>query len=158
MLGSVETPPPPLNSVDRSKTMPGWFVFAMTLVALGFVFIFWSQWNFASYLYALEYIQGSRIQLRTPLQQVGIHRPGEHFDAEVRITNHDTKPTTIVGALSDCSCVATQALPKDIAPGETVAIRFGSDPGDWRKHVAYLTNNPRQPQFDVELVGRIASH
>ena len=142
--------------------MPGWFVVAMTLIGCCLVFIFWSQWNFGSYSFALRYLQESKIQLRTPLKQVGVHHPGDHFETEVRVTNHDTKPTTIIGALADCSCIAAQALPKMIASGDTIAlpveVHFGAGLGEWRQHITYLTNNTRQPQLQLELIGRVESH
>ncbi len=96
------------------------------------------------------------------MKQVGIHRPGEHFDTKVRITNHGASPTIIIGALADCSCVAARTLPKAIASGETVAlpveIHVDSVLGYWRQHVTYLTNDTRQPRLDVELIGRVESH
>ncbi len=162
MPGILKTSPPDLNQANHRASMPAWFVSTSTLMGCCLVFILWSQWNFASYSFALKYLQGSRIQLRTPLKQVGIHRPGDHFETEVRITNHGSAPATILGALADCSCVATQNLPKTIAPGETAALpvrgHFGSTLGEWRQLVTYLTDDSRQPALDVDLIGRVESH
>ena len=134
----------------------------LTLTGCWLIFAIWSQWNFSSYLFALKYLQGSRIQIRTPSKLVGIHIPGEHFDTEVRISNHGSAPVTINGALADCSCLAAQLLPKELAPGETavlpIAVHFGAAVGAWRQHVTYLTNDPRQPRLAVELIGRVESH
>jgi len=136
-------------------------VIALTLMGCCLVFILWSQWNFASYSFALRYLQGSRIQLRTPLVQVGVHRPDEHFVTQVQITNHGGSSTTIIGAVADCSCVATKGLPTAVVPGQTVALpvsaHFNSAPGEWRQHVTYLTDDTRQPRLVVELVGRVES-
>ncbi len=141
--------------------MPGWFVVAMTLVGIGFVFIIWAQLRFASYSFALHYLQGERVQVQIPLKQLGVHKLGDHIDAKVKITNHGDKSVTIVGAVADCSCVATSGLPKDIAPGETVHLQvhasFGPKIGDWRQQITYLTNNFQQPELNLELLGRVES-
>lgn len=142
--------------------MPSWVVIILTLCGIWFIFIVWSQWNFGSYSFALDYLRGSRLQVHTPVRRVGVHRPDEKFDMAVRITNHGDASATIVGALTDCSCLAMQSLPRPIAPGETVAlpvrVHFGPQPGDWRQHVTYLTDDSRQPRLDVELVGRVEGH
>ena len=143
------------------RRIPTWLSVVICVILISFGLMLWAQTRFGSFRFALSYLQGARLQLSPVVNLVGTHQVGDHFETTITIRNHNRRKTTIVGALSDCSCVAYRGLPATIPPGGTitlpVSIRFKRDTDDWRQSITYLTNDSLQPVVKAEFAGRVVA-
>jgi hypothetical protein len=151
--------PPPSNSGINGRKMPTWFAIAIFCLLIYLGFSIWAQVRFGSYRYALSYLKGARLQIRPAIKVVGTHRPDESYQTTVTLRNHGDTSVEVLGALTDCSCIAYRGLPVTVKPGASVdmpvEVHFGPQAGVWHQSITYLTDNAHQPRLRAELSGRV---
>ena len=143
--------------------MPTWVAVTLysSLIYVGFVF--WAQFSFGSYRFALSYLRGVRLQVYPAVKSIGTRRPGEVLETTITLRNHGSTPVKVIGATSECACTATRMLPVVIEPrGGSVmlplTIRLRREEGEWRQTISYLTDDALEPSLRTNLTGRIANY
>ncbi len=120
----------------------------------------WSILEFGSLRQAWLYAGGVRLDVVPAVVQVADGRNGEMRKASFRVRNLSSRPLRILGADASCGCVSLDRLPLIIPPrlhrdlGVSVHLERGA-PGPFEQTVTYNTDEPTQPRFVVQVVGRV---
>jgi spore coat protein U-like protein len=67
--------------------------------------------------------RGQTVTVEPTIADLGTGWPGEVRTFTALLTNRSTSPVRIVGGTARCGCTVTRALPVELAPGETKALR-----------------------------------
>jgi len=102
-----------------------------------------------------------RISIPDPLQDWGEVVRGARVEHPFTIRNIGTEPLRILGLQPGCGCSLVR-YPEELPPGEEGEIVLGFEtaryPRDtWKGRARIRTNDPRNPQIELHLSGRIIS-
>ena len=78
---------------------------------------------------------------------------------EFVFTNTGTAPLTLEVGRTTCKCTLGEVSEKPLAPGESTPVRLEwvakSMPGEFRQEATILTNDPRKPTVNLQVIGLI---
>jgi hypothetical protein len=135
-------------------------VIGVACVVAGFVV--WSLAKFGSVEDGWYYLQGKQIFASPRIVHIGTVPTGSARTVSVRLINLSTSSYDIIGAMTSCTCVATEGLPAALDAGSyrdlRITVRGDAAPGTpVEQTVTYATNNPDQPHVSVLLRGHMSS-
>ncbi len=124
-------------------------------------FFSWSAINFDSTRDAILYLKGMKIVAEPTVFHVAAGRAGEVRNASFQVRNLTSKPITVLGARTSCSCVATESLPILIPPGSEktfgATLRLdGASNERIDQSVQYVTDLTDQPLVNVRITGSVS--
>ncbi len=153
----------PRFDVDFRGVLRGTAPIALgTIVVLGAVAGI-SSIIFGSPSAALARFRGESITVEPTTTDVGDAVAGESKRFSIRLTNYADQHIRIVGGTTTCSCIATESLPMDLAPGATgavdVEIQFRGAPRIFRHRFSLLSDSDKHSKIVAYFAGRvIAAH
>ena len=108
---------------------------------------------------ALGFLRGQHIVATESEKSLGEIQPGETRDVLFDVTNTTTRPLTLIGATTTCSCTVVENLPLTI-PGASeqtvrVRVRIREKDGPWSEKLQLLTDDSAQPRLTLRLVGHL---
>jgi hypothetical protein len=109
---------------------------------------------------ALARLRGELVTVEPAFVSFGEGETGETLETTVRVRNWTNIPVRLIGATSDCSCIATEGLPETIPPGQSreVPIRLRlktRNPGYFSREAFIWTDSEGQPALRLSLGCRI---
>jgi hypothetical protein len=106
-------------------------------------------------------LRGEALTGPSDAADLGFGTVGQTLEAGVEVSNNSHETVRVVGATSDCSCVATSGLPLAIPPGEVrpVPIRLeieSTQPGVFTQTVVlWWTDRDTQKALRLRLRYRV---
>jgi len=133
----------------------------LSAVAL-FVVLIWLRVSCGTLHAGLAYLSGDRLLVDADSKSTGEVQIGEQATLEFLLSNRSSKPITIFGAKSSCTCTATSDLPMTLPPSsaQTLLVTYrprpGTKPGTYPESLRLYTDYPTQATLPLVLVGRVA--
>jgi len=139
--------PPCFAICVRRATMGLSVLVGMGLISIGV---------FGSIPSALAWLQNSTLTSTPDFVDLGEGMAGEILEGHVVIHNWAKTPVTIIGGISDCSCVITDDLPLTIAPGTSRPLKIRmkvatANPGIVTREALFWTDNCSQSRIRIKL-------
>jgi hypothetical protein len=109
---------------------------------------------------ALAKLRGETVSVSNDYIDFEPGHPGEIRTSVVRVFNHTDAPVKVIGGSSDCSCITTQDLPVEIAPGGaadlTIQLIFPqSQPGAFTRTAVLWTDHETRRTIPLHLGSRV---
>lgn len=113
-------------------------------------------WYFGSTRAAVAYFRGSTLFVEVVYQKVSPVEAGEVGSASFRIQNLRSKPVTVFGVQTSCSCTSADSLPLIIPPGQdrTMWFRVATYEDQAHKNLtetAVLLYDPSGPAVNLRI-------
>jgi hypothetical protein len=149
------------------RTTPRWRGSSMWLLAclgggglLLAALLAWGHWEFGSLANTLAYLNGERLLVDPRVISFGAVRRGEERDLHVTIRNRTGEEVKIIGAKSNCGCMATvEQFPCALANGDQrefpIHIWFTGNESTFEKRVDFYTDDDAKPVIAVVVRGKI---
>ncbi len=104
---------------------------------------------------AWAYLRGDALVVFPASVDLGRIPPAERQDFEISVKNIASRPITIIGASSTCTCLATDGLPKTIDAGQSVTLKARvvapRDKPEFAQVLTYYTDSPESPKLAVRV-------
>jgi hypothetical protein len=117
----------------------------------------WGSWHFGSVSAALARLRGDRLLVDAYSKSFGSVVAGRLETVEFSLWNTASRPVTVLGARSSCTCAAADDLPMVVPSGGRRSIRIivgrNPQPGAVSEHVTLFTDEPSQPQLALRVEG-----
>ncbi len=115
--------------------------------------------SFGSIAASLAYARGDRLIVDATNKSFGTLRSNSDGTLVFQIRNLASRPITVLGARSSCTCTAVENLPLTIQPREThplkIRIRPGKKTGDIDEKVSLFSDFSIQTELILKVVGKI---
>jgi hypothetical protein len=153
-----------IRIAERIKNKWVWRIAGCAVAALVGVAIFegWAYARFGSMDMGLRYLQGQRVALRSPVVDLGDVNGNVEQNAPFELVNLTNHPVRILGAKTDCSCIAPDGLPITIPPLVAVTLKARAHlvghKSSFVFNVVFYTDLDEQPVLTGRLVGNCGSN
>jgi hypothetical protein len=107
---------------DFDRRVLSFYVLLATVLAGAFLLSILAIWQFGSITNGIAYLQGYSVVPEHSQISVGQVTSGERVNATLQLTNLSSQPVTVVGAQSNCGCIAYDDLPIELPPRSSVGI------------------------------------
>jgi hypothetical protein len=115
---------------------------------------------FGSAAAAVAWLGGDRLLVVNPRVTFSAGRVDEHRELVFVIRNVTGSTVTIIGANSNCTCVASKDLPKTISPRETaslhVDLHLTRNLSNRDNRLSFYTDYDKKRQFSVTFSGVVS--
>jgi hypothetical protein len=134
--------------------------FLATLAIVPAIFLVWSYSTFGSPRVAIASLRGDPLSVARPSVRLAPAKVGTRRDISFRVWNLSTRPITIVGGTSSCTCFTTARLPAEIPIGSPLdlgaTVNYTDKPGPIDQAITYYTDHPGMPRFTVRVSTGVA--
>jgi hypothetical protein len=117
----------------------------------------WGFWHFGSLSAGLARLRGERLLVDAYSKSFGSLEAGRVGTVKFSLWNTATRPVTVLGARSACSCAAGSDLPMVVPPGARrsvrILLRCNRQPGPVSERVTLLTEEPNQAELGLRVEG-----
>ena len=132
------------------------FISGSCLTALIFGFFFLRLGSASD---AVAYLRGDRILVSPQNPNVGEGQDGETKQTLIRLRNLTGRPLVITGGSTSCTCVYKERYPIRLDTGKsfemTVSVRLSDRPGMFPQLLVLYTDDAKQPEIPLRIVGRV---
>lgn len=122
----------------------------------------WSYWQFGSLSMAMAYVSGYALVPESATLDAGDAPAGKDTKVQFRLRNVSGRPVRVVGAKSDCGCVAVDDLPLtvDARQAAEMRLRFSPRPtevGLLIRHKTVLLLDVDNPTIVLTVTARVVA-
>jgi len=108
---------------------------------------------------ALAHVRGETVAVSPETLEIGSGKRGDFQAVALNVTNYHDKKIRIVGGTSDCSCIATDDLPIELAPNEThsinIRVKYAGTAGVFRRSFVLYADDEHLRVVPVALTGHV---
>jgi hypothetical protein len=146
--------------VETCKSWQRWLahaaIGAATLLVVFYVVV--RQWP-GTPAGAWALLQGDAVTVTPATVDLGECRMGEAKEMDFGLVNHSSRPVTVTGMYTSCSCLLASALPIELGPHCASVLRLtihaSGDRGEFSRQAIVYTDCETSPELSITVLGTI---
>ena len=108
---------------------------------------------------AIGRLRGEAVTISPRIKELGTGTKNQLAGYQVSLTNHTSRPVSVVGSSANCSCAIDANLPFVLPPHASrtvpVAVRFAGSPGRFQQSFTLYLNRADQTSLPVRFHGSV---